>query len=210
MGGASIPEISHIEWKTVASMALLQSLEQIFSTYPSRPHPDRSGRRAAVLVALVATPDGYRLLLTKRTHLVEHHKGQISFPGGAADECDEFPVGTALRESFEEVGLNPEDVRILGALDEVWTPSGFLITPIIGVIAAMPVLLPNPAEVCEILSIPFEAFFDDSTLRTEVRSFDDVDRTVYFYDIGEEPVWGATALIIHRLVTLIREHERLG
>jgi len=188
---------------------LLQSLEQIFATYPSRPHPDRSGRRAAVLVPLIATPDGFRLLLTKRTHIVEHHKGQISFPGGAADECDAFPVGTALRESFEEVGLHSDAVRVIGALDEVWTPSGFLITPIIGVIAAMPVLLPNPAEVGEILSFPFEAFFDDSALRTELRTIEGVERTVYFYDVGEEPVWGATALIIHRLVTLLREHDRL-
>jgi 8-oxo-dGTP pyrophosphatase MutT (NUDIX family) len=185
--------------------ALLQNLEEIFSTYAARSLPDQSGRRAAVLVPLVLSPAGIQLLLTKRTDTVEHHKGQISFPGGAADESDVSLIGTALREAFEEIGLPSDAVRILGMLDEVWTPSGFLITPIIGVIAAMPLLLPNPAEVQEIISIPFMDFFQKNNVRTEVRQTGGTDRLVYFYDVGAEPVWGATALIIHRLVALLDE-----
>ena len=185
---------------------LLQYLEHIFSSYASRPHTGRTGRRAAVLVPLIAADTGFQLLLTKRTDTVEHHKGQISFPGGAADECDASLIGTALREAYEEIGLPPEAVRILGMQDEVWTPTGFLITPIIGVISALPALVPNPAEVRDIMCVPFEAFFDERRLRQETRVIDGIDRIVYFYDVGDEPVWGATAFIIHRLVSLLREH----
>ncbi len=186
-------------------MSLLRSLEQIFSTYLSRLSPDQSGRRAAVLVPLVASPDGMHLLLTKRTDTVEHHKGQISFPGGAADDTDVSLIGTALREAFEEIGLPSSAVRVLGALDEVRTPSGFLITPIVGVISEMPVLLPNPAEVREIIRIPFAEFLDTRNVRTEVRRAEGTERLIHTYNVGAEPVWGATAFIIHRLIALLRD-----
>jgi 8-oxo-dGTP pyrophosphatase MutT (NUDIX family) len=185
---------------------LLRSLEHLFAVYPSRLHPNQSGRRAAVLVPLIESGGRFDLLLTKRTETVEHHKGQISFPGGAVDACDDSLIAAALREAYEEVGLPADAVRILGALDEVSTPSGFLITPIIGVIAALPELSANPAEVREIFCVPFEAFFDESRVREELRVIDGIKRIVYFYDIGTEPVWGATAFIIHRLVALLREY----
>jgi 8-oxo-dGTP pyrophosphatase MutT (NUDIX family) len=191
-------------------MSLLQSLEHIFSIYPSRPHPNQDGRRAAVLVPLIEVSEGFDVLFTKRTDTVEHHKGQISFPGGAADATDTSLTDTALREAFEEIGLPSASVRILGILDEVWTPSGFLITPIIGVITAMPRLLANPAEVREIFYVPFEAFFDERKLRTEIRLLEGKERLIYYYDVGDEPVWGVTALIMHRLVTLVREHDAAG
>ncbi len=199
-------QIRILEEKLSSMTSLLGSLEQIFSTYPPRTSPDRRGRRAAVLVPLVETPSGVRLLLTKRTDTVEHHKGQISFPGGAADETDASLTDTALREALEEIGLPPGMVRILGMSDEVWTPSGFLITPIIGIISALPPLLPNPDEVREIFTVPFEAFFDANNLRQEPRMVEGIERTVYFYDVADEPVWGATAFIIYRLVSLVREH----
>jgi 8-oxo-dGTP pyrophosphatase MutT (NUDIX family) len=186
--------------------SLLQSLEYLFTAYRSSLHANQSGRHAAVLVPLVETPNGFQLLLTKRTDTVEHHKGQISFPGGVADDGDSSLTGTALREAFEEIGLPPESVRILGILDEVHTPSGFLITPVIGVVSALPVLQPNPAEVCEIISVPFELFFDEGNMYTELRSIEGKERLIYFYTVGAEPVWGATAFIIHRLVSLLREH----
>jgi 8-oxo-dGTP pyrophosphatase MutT (NUDIX family) len=186
--------------------SLLLSLEHILSSYPSKQYIDRPGRRAAVLVPLVESEAGVQLLLTKRTDTVEHHKGQISFPGGAADEADTSLTDTALREAFEEIGLPPGMVRILGISDEVWTPSGFLITPIIGVISVLPPMLPNPSEVQEIFTVPFESFFDEARLRQELRMVEGKERPVYFYDVGSEPVWGATAFIIHRLVSLLREH----
>ncbi|MGE5314849.1 MAG: NUDIX hydrolase, partial [Acidobacteriota bacterium] len=136
-------------------------LEQLLASYTPRLYQEQSGRQSAVLVPIIEADDGsFDLLLTKRTDRVEHHKGQISFPGGAADPQDESLTATALREAFEEIGLPEDAVRVLGVLDQVWTPSGFLITPIVGIIdSPMPLLAPSPAEVEEILIVPLEHFF---------------------------------------------------
>lgn len=184
-------------------------LEQLLASYAPRLYQEQSGRQSAVLVPIIEADDGsFDLLLTKRTDRVEHHKGQISFPGGAADPQDESLTATALREAFEEIGLPEDAVRVLGVLDQVWTPSGFLITPIVGIIdSPMPLLAPSPAEVEEILIVPLEHFFDESRLHTELRIVQGAERTVYFFDVATEPVWGATALIIHRLVNLIRANS---
>ena len=89
---------------------------------------------AAVLIPLVQKDDGLYILLTKRTDSVEHHKGQISFPGGVYDDGDDSMVSTALREAEEEIGLCSSDVNILGQLDDIHIPTGFVVTPIVGYI----------------------------------------------------------------------------
>jgi 8-oxo-dGTP pyrophosphatase MutT (NUDIX family) len=183
------------------------SLEKIIASHTPRVHSDQPGTPAAVLVPLVESAGRFDLLLTKRTDTVEHHKSQISFPGGRVDESDRSLEATALRESWEEVGLPSDAVRVLGALDQVWTPSGFLITPIVGLIAPpLPALVPSPSEVEEIMLIPLEKFMDESNFHTELRVVQGVERTVYFFHVAAEPVWGATALIIHGLITLIRNN----
>src|SRR5437016_14087723 len=109
-------------------------------------------RRAAVLLPLYRLEDEYFVLLTRRSEQVAHHKGQISCPGGAIDAEDADALAAALRETEEEVGIAPEDVQILGALDDLEaTVSGFLITPFVGLIPYPYPLRLNPCEIAELV-----------------------------------------------------------
>ena len=160
-------------------------------------------RHASVLVPLVMLNGTLHLLLTKRTDSVEHHKGQISFPGGMVDACDDCATSTALRETEEEIGVPREAVKVLGSLNDILIPTGFIVTPVVGYIEPLPELITSKDEVAEILFIPLEKFFDESLQHTETRELKGKTREVYFYDVWKEPVWGATALIIKEFTEII-------
>ncbi len=162
--------------------------------------------RAAVLVPLVFTPDGPELLFTKRTELVETHKGQISFPGGVADKTDSGLEQTALREADEEVGIRKEDVSLLGLLSDLETPTGFIITPVVGALAPTVVLRPNADEVAEVFRVSVSLFRDPGRTRKELRRVRGIEREVWHFDTGIHLVWGATAAIVRSLLDLL--HER--
>lgn len=160
-------------------------------------------RQACVMVPLIMKEDQLHLLLTKRTDTVEHHKGQISFPGGMVDDGDESSTATALREVEEEIGIPSSAIIILGRLDDIHIPSGFVVTPIVGYIDSLSALKTNPDEVADVLLVPLEKFFDPSLRRIETRELKGVVRQVYLYDVWKEPVWGATAFIIKQFVDII-------
>ncbi len=170
------------------------------------PLPDRKSlaldgfRRAAVLVPVLPAGDGSGLLLTKRTDEVETHKGQISFPGGVKDPGDTDVVYTALRESEEELGIDPASVSVLGLLDDLATPTGFVITPVVGLLGSLPSLRVNPVEVAEAFVVPVAFFRDPANGRVEQRLFRGENREVWFYGSGKRLVWGATAMIIRSLL----------
>src|ERR1041384_728612 len=110
---------------------------------------------AAVLVPLIWENEEWHLLYTRRTDRVESHKGQVSFPGGACDEGETTPEQTALREAEEEIGLNPDHVRVLGRLVNMITVSNFRVTPVVGVIKKWPtVFRVGEHEVARIFTIP--------------------------------------------------------
>ena len=161
-------------------------------------------RKSAVLIPIVRSDLGLQLLFTKRTDSVEHHKGQVSFPGGAVDEGDATIVETALREASEEIGLERAAVSVLGAMDDLQTPSGFVVTPIIGYIDQLPPLRMNAEEVAEVILIPLEKFFDSSLRHSEFRERNGLKIEVFFYNVWREPVWGATAFFVKRLVDVLQ------
>lgn len=146
-------------------------------------------------MALFKKRNAWHLLMTKRSDEVEYHKGQISFPGGAADPGDKNIVATALRETDEEIGLQAGQIEILGQYDDHVTPTGFIITPVVGYIKKLPRLSPKEEEVVEILEVPVSLFLDSVKERMVqmVRYGTMVD--VYFYDFGNHEIWGATARI---------------
>jgi len=124
-------------------------------------------------------------------------------PGGMTDTADRSPVETALRETNEEIGIDRKYISILGQLNDIQVPSGFIVTPVVGFIDRPPAFTINDDEVAQVLSIPLKQFFDASLRRTEWRELQGIRRQVFFYDVWKEPVWGATAAIIKQLTDVL-------
>jgi len=153
-------------------------------------------KKAAVLILFYPKGEELFVLLTKRTEDVEHHKGQVSFPGGSQDEDDVNLVATALRESEEEIGLPQDAVQVFGMFDEYETPSGFAITPVVAYAHSLPPLKHNAIEVAEILEVPVSLFLDKRNERVEKRVRLGTPLDVYFYRFSDYEIWGATAAIL--------------
>ncbi|HOX46894.1 MAG TPA: CoA pyrophosphatase [Myxococcota bacterium] len=160
---------------------------------------------AAVLVPLFARAGEPHVLLEQRTHTVDHHKGQISFPGGVQDPGDRDEVATALREASEEVGLPPTAVEVLGLMDDTLTVTGFRITPVVGRIPHPFEARLSDGEVARLLEIPWRVFAEGRTHRQERIEHEGQSFEVDFYTWDEHIIWGATARVIRQLVALTRE-----
>ena len=161
------------------------------------------GRPAAVLVLLFPDDEGQaRVLLTARTRDLASHAGEISFPGGSAEEGDADPIATALREAAEEVGLDPVacGLRIVGALEPfALTVSGFRIVPVVAVAERRPECRPDPGEVARVIEAPVEAFLPDAPVELEERVFRQRLIRYGVYPVEGERVWGATARMLGQL-----------
>jgi 8-oxo-dGTP pyrophosphatase MutT (NUDIX family) len=168
---------------------------------PRRLSVEHSGR-AAVLIPILPLGNEFCFLLTQRTHKVETHKGQISFPGGIQEDSDPSLLQTALRETWEEIGLAQHAIHILGEFDEYLSITGLIVTPFAAYIGGPLNLVPNPDEVDEILRVPFSTFRDSHCLRVETRVRQGVERKVYFYDFEGKEIWGLTAQIVRDFLAL--------
>jgi 8-oxo-dGTP pyrophosphatase MutT (NUDIX family) len=162
--------------------------------------------RAAVLVALYENAGVHHVLFQVRTELVEHHKGQISFPGGAQDPSDADLVTTALRETEEEIGLQREHVEVWGQLDDIVTISNFIVTPYVGLVtrAGPYPFAPSGYEVAELLEVPLPHLHAPSTLNREPSPWRDRLVPPPSYQFGEHVIWGATARMLQRFLELAR------
>ena len=167
---------------------------------------------AAVLVPIQERTDGDYLVLTKRAAMLSSHRGQVAFPGGRLDQEDSGPLAAALRESQEEIGIQPRDVRVLGQLDQVTAAANYLVTPFVGVIPFPYEFHLNPAETTAVFSVPISALMDRGCFSMEPRPFSLVKRgPIYHFHYEEWDIWGATARIIKQLLELaygfeIQEH----
>lgn len=147
---------------------------------------------AAVLVPLLRQDDAWHLLYTRRTDLVESHKGQVSFPGGACDDGETTPEQTALREAEEELGLDPRQVRVLGRLNSMLTITSYRVTPVVGVIPWPTVFRPAQAEVARVFTIPL-AWLAERSNRWEFNMFGRDHSVIVYHPFNGEILWGATA-----------------
>lgn len=168
--------------------------------------PKLPGTPAAVLALFSSEGAEPSLLLTRRTETVETHKGQIAFPGGVGDPADEAAggsVATALRETEEELGIPPARVRVLGRLPELWTTTGFLVTPVVGIVAAAPGDVPlrlNPHEIAEAFWVPLPRLTAPETYRREEFRVGPAAFPIDVFQLGPHRVWGATGSIIKNLL----------
>jgi 8-oxo-dGTP pyrophosphatase MutT (NUDIX family) len=172
---------------------------------PPKIAPLRVGlRRAAVLLPLVQTKAGPALVLTRRTDQVEHHKGQISFPGGALGDGED-PLAGALRETHEEIGVPPSDVQVLGGLDdEEAAISGFLVSPFVAALPYPARLSVSADEVHSVLVVTLDALLDPRGVRTELYRRPRGDSVVmYYYQAGPEVIWGFTGWLIARFLEAV-------
>jgi 8-oxo-dGTP pyrophosphatase MutT (NUDIX family) len=183
----------------------LVRIEQRIGRYEPSYIDEPSPARAAVLLPLYERDGTLHVLFTRRSELVEHHKGQISFPGGAHDAADRDLQHTATRETWEEIGVVEDHIRLVGQLDEMITVSNFLVRPFVGIIT-VPGPYPfthNEVEVAEILEVPLDHLLDPANTVAELRHYQGRDVMMYSYAWREHIIWGATARILRQFLELI-------
>jgi len=167
---------------------------------------------AAVLVPITDHPaaaGGPHILFTKKSAEVPHHKGQFSFPGGVVETRDASRVETALREAWEEVGLPPDAVEVLGLLDDATTrATPFVITPVVGIVTRAVSFRADGREIERVLEVPLEKLRDPAISRSETWERDGAPHPVLFFDVSDEDViWGATARILRQLLDIVEGRD---
>jgi len=165
--------------------------------------PDEPLRPAAVLIALVERDAGISVLLTRRAKHLEHHPGQISFPGGHIEQTDLDPVAAALRETHEEIGIAPERIKVLGRLNDYVTRTGFHITPIVGAVRPPLDIFPDNHEVDEVFEVPLAFFLDPINHHKHERIHEGVPRSFYAIPYEDYYIWGATAGMLMDLYRML-------
>jgi len=160
----------------------------------------RPRKTAAVLVPFLDLPEP-ELVLTRRADHLPQHPGQVSFPGGAAEDDDRSAVQTALREAQEEIGLPPEQVRPIGFLDRMDTISDYRVLPVVALVAAPVTWRPDAREVAEVFTIPVSVILDRKRFEVQRIQRDGRDYTLWSMRWNGHLIWGATAAMLMNLIT---------
>jgi 8-oxo-dGTP pyrophosphatase MutT (NUDIX family) len=178
-------------------------IKRILSHREKKVIVDDKLRPSGIILPIFCKDKKYHVLFTKRSQKVAHHKGQISFPGGAYEKGDRTLRVTAVRESCEEIGIKSEDVEILGELDDAITTSMFVITPFVGFIPYPYEFTISTDEIEEIMEIPIHDLLDESKCKEELRTFEEGPCTAYFFEYENHVIWGATAQILKQFLDLV-------
>jgi len=166
-------------------------------------------RSAAVLAPLFFT-DEWNFLYTRRADSLEFHKGEVSFPGGGKEIYDKDLIATSLRETHEELGIEPNKIHLLGTLPEIPSKSKYIVTPVVGVLDWPVVISANTTEVSRVFSIPLKWLMDESNWSEREIILDDGIKisTVIYNKFDGETLWGLTARITLSIINLIKKGER--
>ena len=167
-------------------------------------------RRAAVLLPITRPHENQSsdLVLTVRSANLKSHAGQISLPGGTSEDIDQNSVATALRESEEEIGLKAKNVEVLGQLGDLALPSGFHVTPIVGIVDRGLDFVACPDEVADIFQAPLDLVLDITAYKKSAMTFNNQQRTILELMYEDYRIWGATAAILYHLALEIRDWRK--
>lgn len=158
---------------------------------------------AAVLIPIIQRQESLSVLLTERSPDLKHHAGQISFPGGRMDPDDADICATALRETQEEVGIDPADVEIVGYLDPNPTVTGYAVTPVVALVELRRELILDPVEVKSAFEVPLPFLLDEDNQEYSEREFEGVMVPIAEFNYGQYRIWGATAGMLIELRNVI-------
>ena len=194
----------------MGSNELLERVEQALADYNPRHIDHPAASPAAVLILIQDCAGEAHVVFTERTEHVENHKGQMCFPGGACDDTDDDCQSTALRETWEEIGVQTAHVRIIGQLDDMLTVSNFRVTPYVGRLEAeaepeaeYPFSI-NDHEVKCVVQVPLNWLLEDGNMELEVRKHQGREVLVPAFSYNGHRIWGATARMLHQLLELLR------
>jgi 8-oxo-dGTP pyrophosphatase MutT (NUDIX family) len=174
--------------------------------------PDQfNPRRSAVLILLFPINNVLKTVLIQRTEYKGVHSGQVAFPGGKFEETDKELVNTAIRETYEEIGIEPNDLTVLGKLSDLYiTPSNFLVSPYVAYMNKIPVFHPNELEVQKVIVIDLEYLSDISIKGIKViEQSSGLKIETPYYEVEGLTVWGATAMIISELNAVVEESKTI-
>ncbi|QPM91452.1 CoA pyrophosphatase [Pseudooceanicola algae] len=161
----------------------------------------RKLRPAGVLCALMEQDGDLRVILTVRSSALKHHPGQIAFPGGKQDPVDADPTAAALREAQEEIGLDPDNVEVLGTLSTHETVTGFSVLPVVGRVRRPFIPRPEPGEVAEVFTVPLSHLLTPENYTVQSRRWRGSDRQYFTVPWGPYYIWGATARMLRVLAS---------
>lgn len=168
--------------------------------------PPHANSSSVLILLFPNKEESLELILTLRSRDIDHG-GQISLPGGRTEE-DETSIETALREAYEEVGIKPSEVKILGLLSDLYVShSNNLVTPIVGYLPEEPELILDPREVEEAFTVELDSLVNKKNLTVENWDLQKYSYRVPYWDIHEVPLWGATAMILSEFLEIYREYK---
>ena len=189
----------------VVETDVVEDIRQRLEAYEPRILPETGGKRAAVLVPLYQHHDELHVIFTKRTDLVQTHKGEISFPGGARDPEDADLIATAMRECEEEIGLRAEHIEVIGQLDDIVTISDYHVSVYVGRLHSHPapyVWQPQEAEVAEVLEVPLTHLRSMECLVEVPRQRNGVLEIMEGFMWNDHIVWGATGRMLRNFLNV--------
>ncbi|PZR20980.1 MAG: coenzyme A pyrophosphatase [Flavobacterium psychrophilum] len=200
-----IPKIVNQQLPALTAHAKMAPISRLPTLNPEY-YKDSNPRKSAVMMLFYPKDEMAHLVLIKRNAYEGVHSSQISFPGGKAEPEDKDLAATAVRETFEEVGVKPSDIDVIMPFSEIYIPpSNFLVFPYLGISLTKPDFRPNPDEVVAIIELSLDVFLDDSiVIESELQTSYAQTISVPAFKVDEHIVWGATAMILSELKETIK------
>ena len=190
---------SEIQWQMASSDRMLKDFPRT---------PGKDARIAAVLILLYPYNGSIYTVLMQRPDYDGVHSGQISFPGGKKESSDENIIQTALRETNEETGVDSETISVINTLTPLFIPvSNIIVTPVVGLVKERPAFNHQPEEVVYLIEADIRRFLDPSIIKHKPFEIRGEVIDIKYYDYDGNVIWGATAMILHELLTIIRNSE---